>query len=147
MADLIEYTVVADAITVTTGNKDHRGNAEVVRMVHGETLNAPANHPSVIEFLAMGGIVKTSEARDTYLDLHDKQSPNRPSVQRQIRGADGETHVLKPYRITGHGVALTMAAHGFDLPEPPVERVLPLAAPNPSTATPDAELLAAAGLE
>jgi hypothetical protein len=100
-----EFYVVADAITLSMGTfvtKVGGAREEVVeRLVQGETLIAPPDHPSVVEFLAMGGIVLKSEARATYKESLKQQGQHRPMVQRE----EG----MKAYRITALNAATRMA--------------------------------------
>lgn len=63
------YVVNADAIVLSTGQKTAKGKPEVMRLVRGSTLTAPANHPAVLEHLALGGIrlVSSKAERDEVL--------------------------------------------------------------------------------
>lgn len=129
----VEYIVVADALTVTIGYDRKRDEPIAKRMEHGASLFGLPDDPRILDFLSMGGIVEKSKAKETYVELMDGSSRNRPTVQRQVYdpSAPNSTSTVKPYRITGHGTAMTMAAHGAEAPDPVVAEASPLEAPNP----------------
>jgi hypothetical protein len=103
-----EFYVVADAITISMGTfvtKVGGAREEVVeRLVQGETVIAPPDHPSVVEFLAMGGLVLKKDAKMVFEAAQKREGQHRPLVDRQ----DG----MKGYRITAL-TAATMMADGI----------------------------------
>lgn len=60
-AKTVEYTVVADAVTITTGEKNAEGKPEVIRLVAGEAINAPADHPTVLVLKGQRAIRETAK--------------------------------------------------------------------------------------
>lgn len=115
---LTDYVVVSDAVNVTIGKKPD-GSLASTRLVHGETLTAPEGHPSVVELLAMGGIVVKSDLHASMKAVQKMGGPRRPTVVGTDTGP----------RLTAAGVAAVMG-QGSD-PEPVDETILPLPAPNP----------------
>lgn len=63
MSELVNYTVLQEAIVLQTGqiNPENK-KPEVVRAVKGQTFNAPPDNPSVVTFLGMKAIRPTAEA-------------------------------------------------------------------------------------
>jgi len=66
-----QFVVTADAVTLSTGVKKSNGRPEVVRVLKGGIINAPADHESIVTLLESrciavfeeGKAVKTATAR------------------------------------------------------------------------------------
>lgn len=57
------YTVLAEAIVVTTGRLDPQTRKpEIVRMLKGDTLQGPADDPQVVSLLSMRAIREEEKA-------------------------------------------------------------------------------------
>lgn len=130
--ELIEYLVVADAVTVTTGKTLPNREPEVVRLEHGETIKAPEGNPSVFELLAMGGIVRKDDARAQMKALSDKGGQYRPTV---VRNRDAAPN--REFRITAAGASAMML--GGEAVEQDTD-VVPTHAPNPDLSVPVADV-------
>jgi len=116
MPDLHDYVVISDAVNLTTDEIDpNTKKPVVVRLVQGETIHAPEDHPSILNLLAQGGICLKSKAKELYASLAQRGTLHRPTVQRHTG--------MKGFRITAHGVSLMLADHGYEPPEKPAEDV------------------------
>lgn len=61
--DLVDYTVLAGAVTVHTGRLNPQNKKpEIVRLVRGETIRATEDDPQVLTLLSMRAIREKSKA-------------------------------------------------------------------------------------
>jgi hypothetical protein len=122
MAELNEYVVLADAVNVTTGYNG-KGEPIVARLERTDTINAPADHESIVDLLSMGGIALKKTAVADMKGLAKQSNRHRPTMQKV--GPEGN----QTLRITAAGTAFMIG--GGDVPEAALDDVVPTHAPLP----------------
>lgn len=66
MSDLVSYTVIADAVTVSTGRTNPQNKRpEVVRVAKGTMIEAPADSPQILTLLSARCIRPTADVTGT----------------------------------------------------------------------------------
>lgn len=102
-----KYTVLVGAVTISTGRKNPENRkAEVVRVLKGGEIDAPADHPTILTLLSTKSIRLTSD-----LTGKEKITPRhimrafRESVtarpNRNVEAIDAPSPVTDPNELVG----------------------------------------------